>query len=251
MNSPDAELRQMAALGRLAVGLAHEINSPIGSVLSNNVVILRCLDDLKGLLSGTQPGAIDRATRVVETCRRLAEIDRIACERIRGLIGGMKGFARVDDGQPGPVDLNREIRDTVCLATCQFGDRIQTELDLGDLPEFVGYRQMLNQVVLNLLVNAAQAIELSGKIAVRTRREDGAIHISVSDTGNGMTAAQKEHVFQAGFTTRPRGEGTGLGLSISREIVEEKHGGSIGFESKAGVGTTFHIRLPLTGSVAA
>ncbi len=251
MSTPAADLHQMATLGRLGVSLAHEINSPIGSVLSNNEVLLRSLERLKSLLVHPEPRSLEQAARIVETCRSLAEVDKIACERIRGLIRGMKSFARLDDGEPVPVDLNKEIRDTARLATCEFGCRIQAQLDLEDLPEISGYPQMLNQVFLNLLVNAAQAIEAEGTITVRTRRVGESALVSVADTGKGMTPEQKARVFQSGFTTKPHGEGTGLGLSISREIVEERHGGSIDFESEPGVGTTFRIRLPLTRSVLA
>lgn len=251
MSSPSAsaELHQMASLGRLSVGIAHEINSPIGSVFSNNTVLRRCLDDLSGLLTAPNPDSLEKASRIVEMCRSLVEVDRIACERIRALIRGMKSFARLDDSEPRLMDLNKELKDTVRLATCEFGRRIQSELDLGALPDFTGYPQMLNQVFLNLLVNSAQAIQAEGKITVRTRQEGNTVHISISDTGLGMTPEQQARLFQPGFTTKPHGEGTGLGLSISREIVEDKHGGSMDFESEAGAGTTFHIRLPLTPGV--
>ena len=248
MSAPASDLHQMATLGRLGVSLAHEINSPIGSVLSNNEVLRHSLDRLKALLTHPEPSALKQAVRLVETCRNLNEVDKIACQRIRGLVRGVKSFARLDDGSPVPMDLNREIRDTIRLASCQFGGRIHTELDLEEIPEMTGYPQMLNQVFLNLLVNAAQAIDSEGAITVRMRCESDTVHISVADTGKGMTPSQKAQVFQNGFTTKPHGEGTGLGLAISREIVEEKHGGSIDFESEAGVGTTFHIRLPLTRS---
>src|ERR1700722_3222542 len=135
MSSSAADLHQMATLGRLGVSLAHEINSPIGSVLSNNEVMLRSLDRLKTLLAQPEPTALEQAARIVETCRSLTEVDKIACERIRGLIRGIKSFARLDDGEPVPLNLNKELRDTVRLATCEFGGRIHAELDLDDLPE--------------------------------------------------------------------------------------------------------------------
>ncbi len=102
MSSPSSELHQMATLGRLSVGIAHEINSPIGSVLSNNTVLRRCLDDLKSMLAAPDAGSLEKASRIVETCRTLVEVDRIACERIRGLIRGMKSFARLDDDEAIP-----------------------------------------------------------------------------------------------------------------------------------------------------
>lgn len=241
----EAELHQMATLGRLSASLAHEINSPIGSVLSNNEVLRRSLERLSELLQHPEPTSLKQAARVIETCRSLAEVDRMACERIRGLIRGIKSFGRADDGAPAAMDLNQELRETACLAMCQFNRRIDVTVELGELPEVVGYRQMLSQVFLNLFINAAQAIEGQGTITVRSAREGDAVHVSIADTGKGMTAEQKARVFQTGFTTKARGEGTGLGLAISREIVEEKHGGRMDFESEAGVGTTFHVRLPI------
>lgn len=248
MSVANAELHQMATLGRLSVSLAHEINSPVGALLSNNEVLLRSLGHLEVLLTHPAPNSLKQAARVIETCRGLAEVDRVACRQIRSLIRGIKGFARLDDEEPLAVNLNEEIRETVCLAACQFNGRIHTQLDLADLPAILAYPQMLNQVFLNLVVNAAQAIESEGTITIRTRREGEIAHVSISDTGKGMTPSEKARVFERGFTTKPRGEGTGYGLSISREIVEAKHGGSIAFESEAGIGTTFHVRLPLTGN---
>jgi two-component system, NtrC family, sensor kinase len=119
------------------------------------------------------------------------------------------------------------------------------EMDLGGLPEVECFPQMLGQVFLNLLVNAAQAIEGDGTITVRTRLEGPMVHISIADTGRGMTAEQKAKAFQAGYTTKAVGEGTGLGLSIAKEIIEDRHGGTIDFESELGIGTIFHVRIPV------
>jgi two-component system NtrC family sensor kinase len=248
MNDPSAQLNQMAALGRLTIGIAHEINSPIGSILSNTAVLDRSLENLQRLLAN--PESIEQTYRTVEACRRLVDVDRIACERIRDLIRGMKSFARLDPDEPSVVDVNGELSQTARLATCDFGRRIELQLDLSPIPEVIGYPQMLNQVFLNLLVNSAQAIHGEGRVTVSTRPDVDAVHISIADNGTGMNDEQKKHLFQPGFTTKPRGEGTGLGLSTSREIVEDRHGGSIYFESELGVGTTAHIRLPLKRSAA-
>jgi len=248
MRNPESELEQMAAIGQLGVAIAHEINSPVGSLLSNNMVLRRCVDELEKLLADPQTESLERAARLLETCRRLTDVDRIACERIQILIRGMKRFSRVDEGAPRLTDINRELRETLSLAACQFQSRIQCDLQLGELPRLPVYPQRLNQVFLNLLVNSAQAIESAGKISVTTEQEGDAVHIRFADNGKGMTPEQKARVFEAGFTTKDPGEGTGLGLSISRRIVEDEHGGSIYFESEAGVGTTFHIRLPLAGA---
>jgi len=244
MSFPNAEVHQFAAIGRLLAGIVHEINSPIGSIFSNNEVTLRSLEMLDGLLAENTPESIERARRIVASCQSLAAVDRIACERIRSVIRGLKTISRVD-GEPRKVDLNEQLRDTLKLTQAEFRRRVAVETDFGELPEVECYPQMLNQVFLNLLVNAGQAIEGEGRITVRTRAEDGGVHITIADTGRGMTREQQGKAFDAGYTTKAVGEGTGMGLAISREIIEEKHGGSIAFESAPGVGTTFHIRIPL------
>src|SRR3954447_4002955 len=245
MSSPAAELHQFAAIGRLLAGIVHEINTPIGSIFSNTEVILRSLEMLEPLLADGRPEAMDKAQRIVSTCQSLVTVDRIACERIRSVIRGLKCISRVDDVAPRKVNLNDHLRDTLKLTQAEFRKRVSVETDFGDLPEVECYPQMLNQVFLNLLVNAAQAIEGEGKITVRTRVDEAMVEISIADTGRGMTAEQKQKAFEAGFTTKAIGEGTGMGLSISREIIEQKHGGTITFESEPGRGTTFHIRIPV------
>jgi two-component system NtrC family sensor kinase len=245
MSSPVTELHQMAAIGRLLAGIVHEINTPIGSIFSNTEVILRSLEMLEPLLADERPESIEKARRILATCQSLATVDRIACERIRSVIRGLKTFSRVDGGEPRKVDLNQHLRDTLKLTQAEFRKRVTVETDFGELPEIECYPQMLNQVFLNLLINAGQAIEGEGRIQVRTRLEGDMAHISIADSGRGMTPAQKAKAFEAGFTTKAVGEGTGMGLSISREIIVDKHGGTIDFESEPGVGTTFHIRIPV------
>jgi two-component system, NtrC family, sensor kinase len=242
---PSAELHQLAAIGRLLTGIVHEINSPLASVLSNNEVLVRSLKMLSDLIADPQPEALEKARRVLETCRALAAVDGIACERIRSVIRGLKSFSRVDVNELSRVNLNQQLQDTLKLTQAEFRRRITVETEWGDLPEVDCYPQMLNQVFLNLLVNAGQAIEGEGIVTVRTCLEGDSVHIIIADSGRGMTPAQQVKAFQAGFTTKPCGEGTGLGLSISKEIVEEKHGGTIAFESAPGQGTTFHIRIPV------
>jgi two-component system NtrC family sensor kinase len=245
MSFPSGELHQFAAIGRLLAGIVHEINTPIGSVFSNTEVILRSLAMMEPLLADGSPEALEKARRLAESCRSLAEVDRIACERIRSVIRGLKTYSRVDGAEPRKVDLNEHLRDTIKLTQAEFRRRVSVETEFGELPEIECFPQMLNQVFLNLLVNAGQAIEGEGKITVRTSLEGGCARIDIADTGRGMTRQQQAKAFQAGYTTKSVGEGTGMGLSISKEIIEEKHGGTIDFESELGRGTIFHIRIPL------
>ena len=245
LNRQLIEAHQMASIGRLLAGIVHEINTPIGSIFSNNEVTLRSLEILAKLLADPQPAGLEKARKIVATCQSLAAVDKIACERISSVIRGLKTFARTDAGELRKVDLNENLRNTLKLTHAEFRRRITVETDFADLPEVECYPHMLNQVFLNLLINAGQAIEGEGKIGVRTRVEGDRVHVSISDTGRGMTPEEQAKAFHAGYTTKPVGVGTGLGLSISRQIVEEKHGGTLDFESEPGVGTTFHIRIPI------
>ena len=239
------EEHTLASVGRMLAGVVHEINTPIGSILSNNEVTLRSLEILSGLLEEPQKSGIEKARKILETLRSLAGVDKIACERISSVIRGLKTFARVDSSECRKVDLNENLRSTLKLTQAEFrcGRQIVVETDFGELPEVECYPNMLNQVFLNLLVNAGQAIEGQGRITVKTRQEGSGVHISVADTGRGIPLDLQRRIFSHGFTTKPEGIGTGLGLPLSRQIVE-KHGGTLEFESQPGVGTTFHIRIP-------
>ena len=247
MSPTAAELHQMASIGRLLAGIVHEINTPLGAIFSNNEVLGRSLDMLQPALAGGTPEELEKSRRIIESMQQLVAVDRIACERIREIIRGLKTIARVDPPDPRSADLNQLLRDTLKLAQAEFGKRVTIYTEFGELPDVECFPQMLGQVFLNLLVNAAQAIDGPGSITVRTWLEDqiAMAHVSVSDTGRGMNQEQQAKAFQAGFTTKAVGEGTGLGLSIAKEIVEEKHGGTIDFESAPGRGTTFHVRVPV------
>jgi len=240
-----AEEHKMAELGRLLAGIVHEINSPIGSIVSNNQVIIRSLEMLKSALAGGDRAALEKAARQVETCLSLAAIDKIACDRISEVVRGLKTFVRADSVELRKADLNQQIASTLKLTHSQFKGRITVETDFGELPPVECHASMLGQVFLNILVNAGQAIEGPGKITLRTRADGGAVHISIADTGGGIKPEDRPRIFAGGFTTKPVGVGTGLGLSLSKRIVEETHGGSIDFESEVGVGTTFHISIPV------
>jgi signal transduction histidine kinase len=238
---PLADLYRFAALGRMVASVVHEINTPVASILSNNEVARRALDKLKE--SPLPP----QAEKAVETLRSLAAVDHVACERISGVIRTVKRLVRREDAARARADVNELVRDCLSLVEYEFRRRITVETDFGALPSVECYPHLLSQVILNLLVNAGQAIEGEGRIAVRTRAEGGDVHIWISDTGRGIDPADQPKLFTSGFTTKPPGVGTGLGLAISKESIE-KHAGSIDFESRPGAGTTFHIRIPLEGS---
>lgn len=243
-----AEAHKMASLGRLAAGIVHEINTPIGSILSNNETVRRSLESIKKMIVEAQTEAKPipaKATAVLDTLVSLTNIDKIACERIYAVIRSLKTFARVNESDLRKVDVHEVLLNTIKLSGCVFRGRVTVVTDFGELPEVECYPGLLNQVFLNLVVNAAQAIEGDGTITVRTREDGSSVQIDIEDDGPGIPDAVKAKIFSAGFTTKPLGEGTGLGLSITREIVEDTHGGKISFETQQGTGTVFHVRIPI------
>jgi signal transduction histidine kinase len=238
----------MASLGRLSAGVVHEIRNPIGSIYSNNEVILRSLEKLKAMLEQARANSTpppQQSLDVVDIMVGLTAVDKIACERISSVIRSLKTFARVNEGDLARVDINELLTNTLKLTGTVFRRRIETQTDFGELPPVECYPGLLNQVFLNLIVNAGQAIEDEGTITVRTRHEADSVQISIADTGRGIPPEVRNRIFAAGFTTKPIGEGTGLGLSITREIVEDTHGGRIWFETETGKGTTFYVRIPI------
>lgn len=240
------EASRMAALGGLLASIVHEINTPIGSILSNNQVMIRSLDAITQKIAASpdagSPGLL-KALAIIEMMRGLASVDKIACERISSVVRGLKTFSRADDGTPRESDLRDQINDTLKLVSCEYRQRVRVIAEFGDVPKVECYPQLLNQVFLNILVNAGQAIQGEGTVHIRTRLEDGFVRVSISDTGHGIAPGTLHKLF-SGFTTKPVGVGTGLGLLISRQIIERHHG-TIEVESEVGVGTTFHIRIPM------
>jgi two-component system NtrC family sensor kinase len=243
-----AEAHKMASLGRLSAGIVHEINTPVGSILSNNDVILRSLEKIKALLVEALAAAAPppaKAMEMLDVVAGLTQVDKLACERISGVVRSLKTFARVSDNDVRKVDINELVRHTLKLSSTVFRRHVAFVTDFEDLSEVECFPALLSQVLLNLVVNAAQAIEGEGTVTVRTRRAAGYACIDVSDTGRGIRPEDRDKIFRAGFTTKPLGEGTGIGLALSREIVVDTHGGTIDFDSEPGQGTTFHVRIPI------
>jgi|SRR5688572_8488044 len=243
-----AEAHKMAALGRLSAGIVHEINTPIGSILSNNETIRRSIETLKKLVATSQTEdkpVPQRAGVILDTLASLTDIDKLACERIYAVIRSLKTFARVNEGDLRKVDINEILLNTLKLSGCVFRRRVSVVTDFGELPEVECYPGLLNQAFLNLVVNAAQAIQGDGTVTVKTKTDGDFIEIAIADDGAGIPPEVRKRIFSAGFTTKPIGEGTGLGLALTREIIHDTHGGKIWFESELGSGTTFFMRLPI------
>ena len=225
---------KMASLGQMVAGVAHEINTPLGYA-SSNVEIVR--ESLKMMEEG-----VDAESR--EEFDMLLADAQYGLEQIGELVMGLKNFSRVDRSQTELFDLNEGLDTSLKICQNNLKDRVQIEKQYGDLPNIRCAPSQLNQVFLNLINNAAQAIDGPGTITLSSRQVDDHVEVSVRDTGSGMDAQTRDHIFEPFFTTKPVGEGTGLGLSIVFRIIED-HGGEISVESEPGQGTEFTVRLPI------
>jgi signal transduction histidine kinase len=172
--------------------------------------------------------------------------------RIATIVRSMKEFAHPDQAEKKFVDLNQAIRSTLVIAHNEYKYVAELDAQFGELPPVPCYLGEVNQVVLNLLVNASHAISdivrdtgVLGKLTVRTRLDGDAVEISIGDTGTGIPEAARDKIFDPFFTTKDVGVGTGQGLAIARSVVVRKHGGTLRFETECGKGTTFFIRLPI------
>ncbi len=172
--------------------------------------------------------------------------------RIATIVRSMKEFAHPDQGEKKYADLNQAIRSTLVIARNEYKYVAEIDTQFGELPAVPCYLGEINQVILNLLVNASHAIADVvkdsgglGKITVRTRLDGDAVEISIGDTGTGIPEAARDRIFDPFFTTKEVGKGTGQGLAIARSVVVNKHGGTLRFETECGKGTAFFIRLPL------
>ena len=244
---------KMAAIGQLAAGVAHEINNPIGFVNSNLGTLKNYTGQLLDLAERSRKGKASEADFVAADFDYLkTDIDdllresRDGLERVKKIVADLKDFSHVDESEWQEADLNAGIESTLNVVWNELKYKAEVVREFGDLPKVPCVAAQINQVVMNLLVNAAHAIEQRGTITVRTGCDATQAWIEVSDTGRGIAPAAMQRIFEPFYTTKPVGKGTGLGLSLSYDIVK-KHGGRIDFSSEVGVGTTFRVSLPLHG----
>jgi signal transduction histidine kinase len=233
------QAEKMKSLGQLVAGVAHELNNPIGFVHAN----LQLLDEyVMKLVSG--PKSEEESQRIREAIRKLLERSREGTTRVKKIVQDLRTFSRMDQAEVQDADLHEEIERTLRLMEPRFKNEIRVERDYGRIPRVRCYVGQLNQVFLNLLMNACDAIENHGTIRIRTRALPNGVRLEFHDDGPGIPADVKSRIFDPFFTTKPVGVGTGLGLSLSHGIVE-RHGGRIWAESEPGQGATFVVELPL------
>ena len=252
---------KMASIGQLAAGVAHEINNPMGFISSNLSSLFKYIDKLTEFIAVADQSLIEcagsREAEKLNDIRKKLKIDYIkddarqliaesldGASRVRRIVQDLKSFSRIDQVEQTMINLNEALETTINIAWNEIKYVATINKEFGNIPLIKCFPQQLNQVFLNLLVNAAHAIgENQGAITVRTWSEDELVCVSVTDTGCGIPDEIKQRIFEPFFTTKEVGKGTGLGLSISYDIIR-KHGGEITVESEAGKGTTFVVRLP-------
>jgi signal transduction histidine kinase len=268
---------KLESVGRLAAGLAHEINTPIQYVGDSVHFLRTAFADLSALLDAQRAAlrelaGLPRAAEVIAKVELLevasdvefmrGEIPRAiertldGADRVAAIVRAMKEFAYPDAIEQSPADLNHALSTTLTVACSEYKQAASVQTDFGELPPVTCNVGELNQVFLNLIVNAAHAIQDSGKdansgcITISTRAAGASVEIAIADNGCGIAPTNLERIFDPFFTTKTVGRGTGQGLAITRSIVNDKHGGQIDVHSTPGVGTRFVVRLPVHGRKA-
>ncbi len=251
---------KMASLGQLTAGVAHEINNPVNFVLSNINPLKRDIKDvidiqkkyeevIKSNNLENQFQEIKKLKNDLDYKYTLDEIDKLldgieeGGNRTAEIVKGLRNFSRLDEGEKKIANINDSIDSTLMMLKNQFKNRIEIEIEFGEIPDILSYPGKLNQVFMNLLSNAGQAIDGKGKIKIKTWNNDESIFVSIKDNGNGMDEKTKSKIFEPFFTTKDVGKGTGLGLSISYGIIQD-HKGTIDVKSELNKGTEFIITLP-------
>lgn len=259
---------KMASIGQLAAGIAHEINNPLSFVVLNfNHIVKYCtglltlvqryaeLEELArqavpASLNGEVLARLDAVKQQVELDEAIEELPSLleeskdGAERIRAIVQNLKEFSHTTANARKHADINRCLQSTLKIVAYELKYKATVLEEYGTIPEIACYPQELNQVFMNLLVNAGHSIKERGEIRVKTSQQDGHILVEISDSGCGIPPEHLPRIFQTFFTTKEVGKGTGLGLSISADIVQ-KHQGRIEVTSTVGVGTTFHVWLPI------
>ena len=262
-NNQLLQSEKMASIGQLAAGIAHELNNPIGFVHSNLGTLSGYLDDLMTILDAYSSAAESQG----ENCPNLKAIEQLREERdfdfvrddifkllaeskdgisrVRKIVQDLKTFARVGEQEWQEADLHQGLDSTLNIVWNELKYKCQIVKEYADIPPVYCLISQLNQVFMNLLVNAGHAIEQKGTITIRTRRQGpDQVCIEISDTGKGIPPENLRRIFEPFFTTKPVGQGTGLGLSVSYNIVQ-RHQGQLAVDSEPGRGTTFRITLPI------
>ena len=262
---------KMAGIGQLSAGIAHEINNPLGYTQSNLATLQKYLDKIKDFLdtlnnieSTLQTEPTDDVLNILNTIRTSQKKNKIniisndiediigesitGLNRIEKIVKSLLGFARSSTSEFEDYDLNKGIIDTLAVANNEIKYVATVVEEPGDIPHIEAAGGSINQVLLNLIINAVHAIKDTsnkGIITLKTFEKNDSVYCSITDNGIGISKENLDSIFTPFFTTKPVGTGTGLGLSIAYDIIVNKHAGEIKIESEEGKGTTFILRLPI------
>lgn len=253
-NSQLLQSEKLAAIGQLAAGVAHEINNPIGFVFSNLKTLGTYVRDLLRIADAIENvGGLDELRQLKASldyayirgdAEALLAESEDGIDRVKKIISALKDFSHIEEDEFRLADLHRGLDTTLKVVNNELKYKAEVIKEYGDLPEVECIPSQINQVVMNLLVNAAHAIDEFGRITLRTTCDEEQVRIDIEDTGQGIEPKVLNRIFEPFFTTKPVGKGTGLGLALSYSIVQ-KHHGSIEVASELGKGTRFSIRLPV------
>lgn len=254
VNSQLLQSEKLASIGQLAAGVAHEINNPIGYVFSNLRSLAEYVHDLLRIIDAIDDAPDLNTLRALkhnleyayirEDIQALLGESEEGIERVKVIIGALKDFSHIDEEDFVEADLHRGFDTTLNLVNNEVKYKAEVVKEYADLPPVECLPSQVNQVILNLLTNAAQAIDGRGRITLRTGREGEQVWFEVEDSGRGIRPEDHKRLFEPFFTTKPVGEGTGLGLALSYSIVQ-KHGGKIEVASEVSRGSRFRVWLPI------
>ena len=237
------QAEKMASLGQLVAGVAHELNTPLGTVKSNHDIFVRALSRLRKQVEGNEMNPDTQ--KLFQTLDELSRVDQIACDRMSTIVKSLRSFARLDEAELQKTDLHESIETTLTLIAHLTKGHVQVVREFGEIPEMTCYPDQLNQILMNVLVNAVQAIDGSmGDIRIKTFQEGEWVVVQIADTGVGIRPEDIGRIFDPGFTTKGVKVGTGLGLAICHQIIKD-HNGKIEVKSEVGAGTTVTISLPI------
>ena len=238
---------KMASLGMLVAGIAHEINTPVGAMNSMHNTLMRATDKLRKDLDkiclelDQPPKQLESMFHIIDDAHKVINS---AGDRVTNIVRRLRSFARLDEAEIKEVDIHDGIEDTLTIVHHELKHHVTVKKDYGKLPLISCYPGRLNQVFLNLLINAKQAIKDTGTIYIRTYHNEDKVFVEIQDSGVGIPKEQHNMIFDPGYTTKGVGVGTGLGLSIVYQIIQD-HRGDIKVHSEQGKGTTFTVILPV------
>ncbi len=251
---------KMASIGQLAAGVAHEINNPVGFVNSNLGALQHYADDLLKLLAAYEriEGSLaDEVQQEIKLLKKEVDVAYLredignlliesldGLQRVKRIVQDLKDFSHVDEAERQWASLESGLESTLRVVWNELKYKVEVVKEYGNIPQIECFPSQLNQVFMNLLMNAVHSIEDHGRITIRTGQEQGNVWVEVEDTGKGIKPEHLGRIFEPFFTTKPVGKGTGLGLSLSYGIVQ-KHSGKIEVKSELGKGSVFKVVLPV------